>query len=305
MTGVATIPVHTIHGDVAVGVLPADTRAVLTEFADDSGRDGFVVVRGVPIGAVPPTHDRDGLPVPLGEHPSTALLAEVANTLGKHVGYADEKGGALVHDVRPVPGDERRVENSGAVAFDFHTENVHHPLRPDYLGLLCLRRDHDGVAATRVASGRAAVALLDDDTVEALRQPVFHSNHPTSFTRETGGELLPAGPHPVYFGDRDRPYLRFNSHNTFATTPRARAAIGLLTEALESVCHDIVLEPGDLVVLDNNVVAHGRSTFTPRYDGQDRWLRRFYSVRAIPRVVRDLMAGGSVIPALADIRGVW
>jgi L-asparagine oxygenase len=35
-----------------------------------------------------------------------------------------------------------------------------------------------------------------------------------------------------------------------------------------------VLEPGDLLVVDNAVAVHGRSPFTPRFDGTDRWLQR-------------------------------
>ncbi|MFD7659083.1 TauD/TfdA family dioxygenase [Actinosynnema sp. NPDC059797] len=277
--------------------------AALAEFARDSGREGFLLLRGLPIGEIPPTHV-DGRPATLTGHPTDDVLRGFADALGTMVGYAEEKGGALVHEVQPVPGDETRIENSGSVAFDFHTENVHHPLRPDYLGLICLRQDHLGVAATRVASGRAALELLDPGTAATLRQPVFHSNHPSSFTRD-GAEVAPAGPHPVFYGDPARPFLRFNSHNTFAVTPAGRAALVRLAEALEEVCHDVLLEPGDCVIVDNTVAAHGRSAFVPRYDGQDRWLRRFYSVRSFPRVVQDMMAGSRVIPALGDIRGVW
>ncbi|MCP2261268.1 L-asparagine oxygenase [Streptoalloteichus tenebrarius] len=278
--------------------------AAIRGFAADAGVDGFLLLRGLEIGEIPPTHT-DGRPTTLDAHPTSATLQLVAETLGTMVGYADEKDGRLVHEVQPVPGDETRIENSGSVAFDFHTENVHHPLRPDYLGLLCLRQDHLGVAATRVASVRHALALLDDDTVATLRGLWFLSNYPTSFTRAAGGELPPVGPHPVIFGDEDRPFLRFNSHNTFSTTPAGRAALVRLTQALEEVCHDVVLEPGDCVIVDNNVAAHGRSGFTPRYDGQDRWLRRFYSVRAIPRTVQHMMGGGRVVPSMATIRGLW
>ena len=36
----------------------------------------------------------------------------------------------------------------------------------------------------------------------------------------------------------------------------------------------LVLEPGDLLFLDNRRVIHARSAFTPRGDGTDRWLQR-------------------------------
>lgn len=98
-------------------------------------------------------------------------MALVADLVGSLIGYQDEKGGALIHDVHPVRGEETRIENSGSVAFDFHTENVHHPLRPDFLGLLCLRQDHDAEAATRVASVREAESLLTEEQRRVLRSP--------------------------------------------------------------------------------------------------------------------------------------
>ena len=49
-------------------------------------------------------------------------------------------------------------------------------------------------------------------------------------------------------------------------------------------------KPGDLLIIDNTVAVHGRSPFTPRFDGTDRWLQRTF-------VVSDLA------PSAADRRG--
>ena len=40
----------------------------------------------------------------------------------------------------------------------------------------------------------------------------------------------------------------------------------------------IVLEPGDLLVVDNDRVVHGRTSFAARFDGTDRWLQRAFVV---------------------------
>lgn len=37
---------------------------------------------------------------------------------------------------------------------------------------------------------------------------------------------------------------------------------------------DVVLEPGDALVVDNDVAVHGRVPFRARYDGADRRLKR-------------------------------
>ncbi|MCC3776312.1 TauD/TfdA family dioxygenase [Streptomyces sp. UNOB3_S3] len=283
--------------------LPTALRDTLLDFAEGTSPHGHVLLRGLRVGDVPPTPAGHGTAALTG-HPTDGTLTLVADLLGALVGYQDEKSGALIHDVHPVAGEEARIENSGSVAFDFHTENVHHPLRPDFLGLLCLRRDHDGVAATRVASVREAIAHLTPEDVEALRRPVFHSAYPSSFTRDAAGPAPESGPHPVIFGDPDRAFLRFNSHHTHAADARGTRALEALARALETVCQDIVLEPGDLVIVDNHVAAHGRSAFVPRYDGADRWLRRFYSLRSTPLWARRMMRRPRVIPRMADIRGV-
>ncbi|MFI6418628.1 TauD/TfdA family dioxygenase [Streptomyces sp. NPDC050842] len=283
--------------------LPDGMRKTFLDFGADVESNGYCLLRGVPIGELPNTpqsHD----PHILDEHPTNGTLMLVADLLGSLTGYQDEKSGALFHDVHPVRGEEGRIENSGSVAFDWHTENVHHPLRPDYLGLLCLRQDHEQVAATRVSSVRNALPLLTDEQVEELRRPQFHSLYPTSFTRDMPGPRPSAGPHPVIFGPADRPFMRFNSHNTQSDRPEAREALSALAAALEVVGRDLVLEPGDLVVLDNHVVVHGRTAFTPRYDGRDRWLRRFYSLRSTPLWAQRMMRHPRVLPAMTEIRGV-
>ncbi|MEU4655028.1 TauD/TfdA family dioxygenase [Streptomyces sp. NPDC023723] len=283
--------------------MPPAIRDGLLSFADGTSQAGYVLLRGLTIGDLPPTPVVHGSH--MDDHPTSGTLRLVADLVGSLIGYQDEKDGALLHDVHPVKGEETRIENSGSIAFDFHTENVHHPLRPDFLGLLCLRRDHEGVGATRVASVREAQALLTDQQLDVLRSARFSSAYPTSFARNISGPRPTAGPHPVLFGQETELFMRFNSHNTTAPDRQGTAALQALSEALESVCKDIVLAPGDMVLVDNHIAAHGRSSFTPRYDGTDRWLRRCYSLRAVPRWAELMMPRRRVIPQLADINGIF
>ena len=45
------------------------------------------------------------------------------------------------------------------------------------------------------------------------------------------------------------------------------------------------LSPGEILVVDNDLVVHGRVPFQARYDGTDRWLKRA-SVRVPARRTR-------------------
>lgn len=284
--------------------VPETIREGLLAFADGTSHTGYILLRGLTLGDLPPTPNEHGSRL-LDQHSTSGTLRLVADLVGSLIGYEDEKNGALLHDVHPVQGEESRIENSGSVDFDFHTENVHHPLRPDFLGLLCLRQDHERVGATRVASVREALPLLAPRHREMLRRPVFTSAYPTSFARNIAGPRPSAGPHPVLFGPANEPFMRFNSHNTTAADAEGIDALRALSEALEAVCNDVVLEPGDLVLVDNHIAAHGRSSFTPRFDGTDRWLRRCYSLRAVPRWAELMMPRQRVVPQLADINGIF
>lgn len=289
------------RGDaVCLDDIPTGLLAFLREFSAHPPRNGFVLIRGIELDALPATPDTrlDRLP---SQHNSAGNLLLIAEALGSLVGYADEKDGALVHEVHPVRGEETRIENTGAMKFGFHTENVHHPLRPDYLGLLCLRQDHDRTGSARLASIRETIDDLDPRTVAVLRTERFRSLYPTSFTRDRSNERPYSDPHAVIVGEDPDVFMRVNVHNTRALDDEGTDALDELAAALDRNRREVLLEPGDLVLIDNHVAAHGRSAFTPRYDGRDRWLRRCYSLRAIPERVRAMMPRPRVLPPLSQM----
>ena len=63
-----------------------------------------------------------------------------------------------------------------------------------------------------------------------------------------------------------------------ASTPAAQAALDQLGAVVRDHASSIVLEAGDLLVVDNDRVVHGRTSFAARFDGTDRWLQRAFVV---------------------------
>lgn len=287
------------------GALPARLIDGVTSFRDTPPDHGLMVVRGLPVGDVPPTPGTYGSNVLGEDHPSGLLVALIAHPLGGLLGYEDEKSGALVHDVYPVASDAAKPLNSGSSLFDFHTENVHHPVRPSHLGLLCLRPDHDRRAATMVASVREAEPLLTAADRETLRGDRYRSRFPLSFTRGLREDARPVTePHPVLMDGPTGTEVRFNMHNTFGTDQDAQAALERLNQAMHTVHRAVRADSGELLLVDNRIVVHGRSDFTPRYDGADRWLRRFYPYPG--QLTADVLvrAGGRVLSKDSYGKGV-
>ncbi|QNE21535.1 L-asparagine oxygenase [Kribbella qitaiheensis] len=266
--------------------LPAVLRKALAEFRRDSGPGGAFLVRGLPVdeSAVPDTPAYSGSVQKEGTVPA-ALLTLVASGLGDPAAFLAEKSGALVHDVVPVPGSEAFQGNEGSVMLSFHNENAFHAHRPDYVLLLCLRADHEKVAGLRVSCIRKALDKLSKECVEALFRPIYITSPPPSFG--DAGQLTE--PHGILTGAPDDPDLLVDFAATKPLGPDAVEAMRELQRTLAATADTIYLEPGDLAIVDNRVSVHGRTSFTPRYDGHDRWLQRTFSVR-------DLRASRSLRP---------
>lgn len=269
--------------------LPVRLLQTVRAYRNDPGTDGLLLVGGLPVSddVLPPTPN-----VPESAEPAATVPAAVAMLVGLQLGeiiaYRDEKRGALVQNVVPVPALETSQSNGGSVSLEFHTENAYHPHRPDYVGLLCLRPAREGVGTT-VASIRRALPLLADKDVAVLREPRFETAAPPSFNN---ADRSPR--HPVLSGHLGDPDIRVDFHATTALDDEGAKALDQLRSALDAVRRDPELRPGEMVFLDNRLVVHGRGAFTPRYDGSDRWLHRVF-VHLDNRRNRERRAGGGAV----------
>lgn len=229
-------------------------------------------------GLVPPTPlqaTRDGDACPA----ATRSLLRFADDIGRAVGYDREQDGRLIQDIFPVRASENdQVSTSSKVMLGSHTETAFHPHKPKYVVLLCLRGDQH--AATTYADVRDIVPRLSAEQLTVLStnefvttiDPSFMSNgEPDAEVRIVPLTSTVRGWTLVY----DELLMR-------GTTPRAQAALNALRQAVKEATQQVVLAAGDLLVIDNDRAVHGRTPFTPRYDGTDRWLKRSLVMRALP-----------------------
>lgn len=250
--------------------LPIRLASALRGFRADPGPDGMLHVSGLPHATERSTPILKNSVERVPDVPSAALfLCSLA--LGEVMAFRAEKAGALVQNVVPVPGSELVQSNAGSARLEMHTENAFHEHRPHYVALSCVRQDHDNQAGLRVAAIRNVLPHLLDEHVNVLRQARFRTDAPPSF----GAGCEPVV-HAVLTGLPEDPDIRVDFNVTQPLDDEAKSALAALGEAVEMVSRAIRMAPGDLVIVDNRVALHGRTAFSPRYDGKDRWLRRTF-----------------------------
>ncbi|MFE3115511.1 TauD/TfdA family dioxygenase [Streptomyces niveus] len=211
------------------------------------------------------------------------VLLLVSTLMGTPIAWEGQQDGRFVHNIVPSPGQETvQIGASSSVLLTPHTEDAFHPGRAHLL-LLCCMRNPDRVATTAASVRRAR--LSDDDLTELARPvaPILPDDAYADAQRYDG---RPA-PVPALHAGEDGLSLRYDPAYTPLDEAEEswRAAYGRLADELARVSVSVSLEPGDVLVVDNDMVVHGRVPFTARYDGTDRWLKRA-SVRVPGRRTR-------------------
>jgi enduracididine beta-hydroxylase len=244
------------------------------------------------IGPTPPGWGRQ--PDPSSTRAETAWLELCGSVLGDLFGWATQQDGAIVHDIAPARGDERsQVSSSSSELLWWHTEEAFHPLRCDYLGLMCLR-NHEQVATTfasvnsielapeirRVLFGKRFVIRPDDSHLTGEHDRPLPAGKEGELLRAARKRIDRMNKNPqrvaLLHGDFDAPYLSVDPFymEVPADDTQARQAYQVLCGTLERQVKDIPLSPGEILFIDNYRAVHGRRPFPARYDGTDRWLKR-------------------------------
>ncbi|MEU9942691.1 TauD/TfdA family dioxygenase [Streptomyces lavendulae] len=213
------------------------------------------------------------------------VLLLVSALMGTPIAWEGQQDGRFVHNIVPSPGHEsEQTGASSSVLLTPHTEDAFHPGRAHLL-LLCCMRNHDNIATT--AASIRMTSLADED-VEQLRRPVVPILPDDAYeqARQFAGRPAPV---PTLFDTNEGLTMRFDpAYTPLEEADEAwRAAYGRLGDELARVSVAVSLEPGDVLVVDNDIVVHGRVPFRARYDGADRWLKRA-SVRVEDRATRPL-----------------
>jgi L-asparagine oxygenase len=278
-------------------LLPERVRRAVASFRRQGAFAGGMLIRGVPVDAVPqtPAHADYGVGVRL---PAARVFSLAAALVGEQFGFQPELAGQIIQDILPVAGFEDTQQSiSSRAPLELHCETAFTDNRADVIGLLCVRPDREGVASTLLTSTSMFLPLLDEKTVAILGEPRFATTVDGSFLRGAGIDPILIGPIRVLDGSAERPRLRCDFAETRGLDDQAQQAIDALYEAACASVIDVRLAAGDLLFIDNHAAFHGRTPFPFHRDGADRWLLRTFITRDLARSCADRPGDGRIVDA--------
>lgn len=260
-----------------------------TGTTDDGGRKALnamnitpsepvTVISGAEIGDIPPTP----LVPPVDEssvQQASDLLLKFGNLYGTPIAFKQEQNGRLFQHILPNPKTEfSQISSSSKTILKLHTETAFHPHKPDVLILMCLRGDND--APTTYALFEDILKKMNVSLMYELMRPQFYVQPDLSFRqgqtkhKEWLVPIIDCRHKPLKFC--------FDEDLMEGNTRVAQESLESLKQLVVENTKEIVLKAGDVLVLDNHQVVHGRKPFQPRYDGTDRWLMRILVKYRLP-----------------------
>jgi len=249
--------------------LPTFSRELSSVLDELERGHGFVLLRGIPVDRYTPGELKNlywGLGAHLG-HP------RYQNAQGELIGEVRDEN-RLYGEIREVSmdsalGRSSRSKARSAGPLRFHTD------RCDLVSLLCVRTARAGGLSRIVSAVSVANAIL-------ARRPDLHALLWQDYWRSRQGEEA-GGERQTYAlplfakhqGKFTTQYSRtfVEAAQKLPGVPRLTAAqeeaLDLHAEVCEELAFTMELEPGDLQLLNNHVVYHGRTAYEDA-DGPDR-----------------------------------
>jgi Fe(II)/alpha-ketoglutarate-dependent arginine beta-hydroxylase len=236
------------------------------------------------------------------------FLCLCSTILGDIFGWQTQQDGRVIHDILPIKKFENEQLGCGSKdELTWHTEDAFHELRGDYLVMMCMR-NHEQIPTTLSKPDYSKLSQKHLDILFEKRFTIRPDNsHKAEYSSTERAEVLEsmqdgqskdidkmytamaqrdAKPEKiaVLFGNKKDPCLRLDPY--FMDPPEdqdAKDALDAIIEIVTESLIEVALKPGEILIVDNYEVVHGRRPFTARFDGTDRWYKRINVIRDIRR----------------------
>jgi L-asparagine oxygenase len=277
--------------------VPQRIYTLLQNFAHKGSNTGFLLIRRIPVGEIPSTPENNNCKI--GEQTILAKIQSIfVSVISNMIAYEAEGYGRLFQDVIPVKSMEKNQTSiSSSVELEIHTEQAFSKLRPDILSLACLRGN--AKAYTYILPVHSIINNVSQTELEMLKTPLWNSGVDLSF-KLNGHEFIEGdirGPMSIIRGD-NAPLLVFDQDLMTGITNESNEMIQKIVDIYykHRLYHN--LTPGEIIFIDNNRAVHGRSPFSPNYDGLDRFLVRCFGVYNYEYTAYARENGGRMVSAI-------
>lgn len=272
--------------------LPKSLRKKLYNFRNQKEENGFFVLRGFQI-----NDDKIGNTPQHWDTPwsnkknlrEEIFQSLVSSSLGDTFGWKTQENGRILRNIVPTKSDsDEQLGGSSSVPLLWHVEEAFHPCKADMMTIMCYRNDER--AGTNLCSLNQM--KIPQNYMDILRQSRFYIEPDKSHFPENNNSqhwelqsedfckiksfLLDPKPVPVIWGPQGSE--RFVIDQAFMKTKKddleAQEALGWLHHHMDEMKRTVVMDPGDVLFLDNRRVAHGRTVYKPNFGPKARWLRR-------------------------------
>ncbi|CAM6089151.1 unnamed protein product [Calypogeia fissa] len=260
--------------------LPQELVSRLENFVFDPTERPAMVIRGLPIDKELPPTEKDAHVKKEGKCVSETWLMGISRIVGQvfifgFPGSTRPGMGMLVRDIYSTPEQVDDVSAEGSKELlDFHVDYAQLCAAkfPNVLVFMGVRGDRNKEGKTLLCNHRKLYQMLDPKDIEVLRTETL--------TWDVG---MAHFSNHVIKGSETNPQINLFEENISAAggfdkavkgSPEARAAYRRVKEIAATLAEGVWLDSGDVLLLNQKKVSHGRSPYHAKYDGNDRWLQR-------------------------------
>lgn len=258
--------------------IPTRIKKLLDEFLKNTTKSDVLLFKNIPYdkNIVTPENNQ----YHTGENTILSKIQAIINEyIGEMVGYESEGYGRLFQDM--VPNKKLSVTQTSLgskVELELHTEQAFSELRPDFLSLACLKGDTS--AKTYYFHIDQIVKQMTNEEMNYLKQKKWMIGIDQSFVMNGCSSEL-RGPLSIITENENNHQLVFDQDLMFGITEEATQLLMKIIDLYYLYRKEVTLNPGEILILNNKKLVHGRSSFSPKFDGNDRFIIRSFIMNDI------------------------
>jgi L-asparagine oxygenase len=249
--------------------LPESLKTHLHKLRNGTLKNDILVIKNLPLpdAIATPRNNKSSI----GETTNIARCQAIINQyLGEMVAYEAEGNGHLFQDMVPNESLKNTQTSLGSsTELELHTEQAFSKLKPDYLSLACIKGD--STAKTYYYHVNNILNNISFDSLMLLGEDLWTIGVDLSFTMN-GCKEKRRGPLPIYKNGN----LIFDQDLMEGIDEESESIKQEIIGLYIKHRNHIVLEEGNLLIMNNNKLVHGRSSFFPNFNEHDRFVIRTF-----------------------------